>query len=428
MRVERYASEKDYLDALALRAALPEGFRAAAVPLAFRPRERAVTEPLPMNLSLIALDEPTASFAGVFTRNRFPGAPVLIGRERLGRPVTRGVLINNRISNVCTAHGREDAEELLAGLGGATGSQAGDWFAASTGIIGWQLPVAEMRGALPSLVSGLDRSSLLPVARAIMTTDAFPKVRRASAGRASVVGIAKGAGMIEPNMATLLCFLCTDAAVDRESLRAGLAWCVERTLNRISVDSDQSTSDTVLAFASGRKGPVADDALRGALFAVLSGLAGDIVRNGEGTSHVIRVTVRGAPDEPLAAAVGKAVVNSPLVKTAVCGNDPNVGRIVSAIGDFAGNAGVALDPRAVTVRMGGLEIFAGGCFRLDADKEKRLSAYLRECGWPAGTKGFPVHDRCVDIEVDMGGGSAAVEILGSDLSAEYVRENADYRS
>lgn len=428
MRVESYASEKEYLDALASRAALPEGFRAATVPLRFRPRERSVAEPLPMNLSLIALEEPTDGFAGVFTRNRFPGAPVLLGRERLARPLTRGVLVNNKISNVCTPRGREDAEELLAALGGATGTQAGEWFAASTGIIGWQLPVPEMRAALPSLVSGLDSSSLLPVARAIMTTDAFPKVRRASAGRASVVGIAKGAGMIEPNMATLLCFVCTDAQVDRQRLRDTLARCVERTLNRISVDSDQSTSDTVLAFASGRKGPVTDDELSAAFLTVLGGLAGDIVRNGEGTGHVIRVSVSGAADESLAAAVGKAVVNSPLVKTAVHGNDPNVGRIVSSIGDFAGNAGVALDPRAVTVRMGGLEIFSGGCFRLDADKEARLSAYLRGCGWPPGAKGFPAHDRCVDIDVALGGGSAAVEILGSDLSAEYVRENADYRS
>ena len=428
MRVETYASEKEYLDDLASRSALPEGFRAAAVPIRFFPRERSVAEPLPMNLSLIALDEPTPAFAGVFTRNRFPGAPVLLGRERLSRPVTRGVLVNNKISNVCTPRGQQDAEDLLAGLGEATGAPGGQWFGASTGIIGWQLPVAEMRAALPALVSGLDGSSILPVARAIMTTDAFPKVRRAAAGKASVVGIAKGAGMIEPNMATLLCFLCTDAAVDRDVLRESLAWCVQRTLNRISVDSDQSTSDTVLAFSSGKRGRVDPQELRAALLSVLAALAGDIVRNAEGGSHVIQVTVSGARDEALAVGIGKAIVNSPLVKTAVHGNDPNVGRIVSAIGDFAGQAGMDFDARAVTVRMGGVEIFSGGCFRLDADKEKRLSAYLRGCGWTPGLKGYPAHDKSVAIEVDMGGSAAAVEVLGSDLSAEYVRENADYRS
>jgi glutamate N-acetyltransferase / amino-acid N-acetyltransferase len=426
--VETYASEKEYLDDLASRSALPAGFRAATVPIRFFPRERRVAEPLAMNLSLIALDEPTSSFAGVFTRNRFPGAPVLLGRERLSRPVIRGVLVNNKVSNVCTPRGREDAEDLLASLGRVTGTTGGDWFGASTGIIGWQLPVAAMREALPALASSLDGSSILPVARAIMTTDAFPKVRRASAGSASVVGIAKGAGMIEPNMATLLCFLCTDAAVDRDVLRETLVWCVQRTLNRISVDSDQSTSDTALAFASGKRGQVDADELRAAMLSVLAGLAGDIVRNAEGGGHVIRVMVSGAPDEAVAAGIGKAIVNSPLVKTAVHGNDPNVGRIVSAIGDCAGNAGMELDPRAVTVRMGGVEIFAAGRFDLDADKEKTLSAYLRGCGWTPGLKGYPSHDRSVSIEVGMGSGTAAVEILGSDLSAEYVRENADYRS
>ena len=170
------------------------------------------------------------------------------------------------------------------------------------------------------------------------------------------------------------------------------------------------------------------DELRAALLAVLSGLAGDIVRNAEGGSHVIRVSVAGARDEALAVGIGKAIVNSPLVKTAVHGNDPNVGRIVSAIGDFMGNAGLPLDPRAVTVRMGSVEIFSGGCFRLDAEKEKTLSAYLRDCSWPAGLKGYPAHDRSVAIEVVLDGAAPAVEVQGSDLSAEYVRENADYRS
>jgi glutamate N-acetyltransferase / amino-acid N-acetyltransferase len=426
--VETYASEKEYLQELAARAALPEGFRASVTPLRFHPRERTVTEPLPMNLSLIALEQPTASFAGVFTRNRFPGAPVLLGRDRLAEPRSRGVLVNNKISNVCTPRGREDAEELLAALGAAAGGGAGEYFAASTGIIGWQLPVAEMRAALPALLSGLQPGSLLPVARGIMTTDAFPKVRRAALGRGTLVGTAKGAGMIEPNMATMLCFLCTDAEVERGLLREELPWAVERTLNRISIDSDQSTSDTALAFASGRRGPVDRDELRAALLAVLGGLAQDIVRNAEGGGHVIRARVLRARDEASAVGIGKAVVNSPLVKTAVHGNDPNVGRIVSAVGDHAGNAGLAFEPRSLSVRLGGVEIFSGGCFRLDAGKEARLAAYLGECGWQAGLKGYPPHDRTVDIEIELDGSAPPVEVLGTDLSAEYVRENADYRS
>jgi len=426
--VESFHSETDYIDQLKARADLPEGFRCATASLRFHPKERQTGEALPMNLSLILLDEETPDFAATFTRNRFPGAPVLIGRQRLSQAAIRGVLVNNKISNVCTPRGTEDALALLAGLGKLVGTPAERFFAASTGIIGWELPVVEMQSALPGLVAGLAPSSILPVARAIMTTDAFPKVRRAAAGNASIVGVAKGAGMIEPNMGTLLCFLCTDAAVKREKLREHLAWCVEHSLNRISIDSDQSTSDTAILLSSGRKGPVADEEFRRGLLEVLSGLAFDIVRNAEGIGHVMRVRVERASDEATALAVGKAVVNSPLVKTAVFGNDPNVGRIVSAIGDYMGNAGWQLDPSTVLVRLGGEEIFGGGCFRLDADKEKRLAAYLKERAMDTRRVAWPQHDRTVDIDIALDGRSHAVEVLGSDLSYDYVKENADYRS
>jgi len=234
--------------------------------------------------------------------------------------------------------------------------------------------------------------------------------------------------MIEPNMATLLCFLCTDVEVDRESLRESLAWCVERSLNRISIDSDQSTSDTALLFCSGKRGKADLDEFRTTLLAVLSALAADIVRNGEGVGHVMKVRVDRGRDEATAVGVGKAIVNSPLVKTAVHGNDPNVGRIVCAIGDYLGNAGLPLDARAVLVRLGGEEIFSAGCFRLDADKEERLSRYLRQRALQPGRRGYPQHDRSVEIEVILDGSAPPVEVLGSDLSCEYVRENADYRS
>jgi glutamate N-acetyltransferase / amino-acid N-acetyltransferase len=426
--VETFSSEQEYLDALGTRAALPEGFRCATRSMTFFPRERTVAQPLPMNISLLMLEEETAAFGAVFTRNLFPGAPVLIGRERLSQPHIRGVLVNNKISNVGTPHGREDAERLLAGLGGLLGTPGERFMAASTGIIGWQLPVAEMGDALPGLVGGLAGGSLLPMARSIMTTDAFPKLRRAAAGAGSIVGIAKGAGMIEPNMATMLCFLCTDCAVDRERLREHLAWCVERSLNRISVDGDQSTSDTAILLSSGRRGPVDHEVFREALLSVLAGLAFDIVRNAEGIGHAMRVRVERGRDEAAALGVARAIVNSPLVKTAIFGNDPNVGRIVSAIGDYLGNAGLPLDLGSTVVRMGGEDIFAGGCFRLDAEKELRLSAYLRGRALDTRRVPWPQHDRTVDIVVAFNGSAGAVEVLGSDLSYDYVKENADYRS
>jgi glutamate N-acetyltransferase / amino-acid N-acetyltransferase len=426
--METYSSESEYIGDLQGRSALPAGFRAAAAPLSFFPTEKRVKEPMRMNLSLILLDEPTAAFAAAYTRNAMPGAPVLIGRRRLANPLLRGVLINNRISNVCTPGGMENALRLMDALGKVLDAPGDQFLPASTGIIGWRLPVEEMERALPSLRDGLQADSILPLARAIMTTDRWPKVRRAAAGSGSVVGIVKGAGMMEPNLATMLCFLCTDLAVPRGQLREHLAWCAERSFNRISVDSDQSTSDTILLMSSGRGGGVSPDAFRAALLSVCSGLAEDVVRNGEGVGHVVRVTVRGARDEGTAREIGKAVINSPLVKTAICGNDPNVGRIASAVGDYLGNAGLPTDPRSVRIAMGGIEIFSEGFFRLTPEKEAALSGYLSECAQDPAHKGWPEHDRTVGIEVTLDGPSPAVQVLGADLSREYVSENADYRS
>ncbi len=338
------------------------------------------------------------------------------------------MLVNNKISNVCTPRGVQDAERLLTRLGSLASGSAEDYFCASTGIIGWELPIHEMEAALPPLVDDLSTGSILSVARAIMTTDSFPKVRSRAVGQGRIVGIAKGAGMIEPNMATLLCFLCTDVAVPRDRLREDLSWAVQRSLNRLSVDGDQSTSDTAILLSSGTRGTADQGEFRSALLEVLNGLAFDIVRNAEGIGHAIRVRVEKARDEATALGVARAVVNSPLVKTAIFGNDPNVGRIVSAVGDYVGNAGGLLETDRVSVKLGDEEIFSGGCFRLDAQKEQRLSAYLRERAFASPRFPWPQHDRTVDIEIVLDGASAAVEVLGSDLSYDYVRENADYRS
>ncbi len=423
-----YSSAEQYLGALARRAALPAGFCAATICLSFHPVEKPGR--YPMNLSLILLDEATPSFAACFTRNRFAGAPVLIGRSRLSQPRLRGVLINNKVANVGAASGVQDAREVLGELGGLLGSPERELLAASTGVIGWRLPVAEMRAALPGLAAGLQRRSLLPVARAIMTTDSWPKLRRARVGQGVILGVAKGAGMIEPNVATMLVFLLTDLDIPRALLREELSRAAGLSFNRISVDSDQSTSDMVVAFSSRRKPAATRAQFRRGLQEVCRGLAEDIVRNGEGVGHVLRVRVRG-PGEPLALGLAKAVVNSPLVKSAVFGNDPNVGRLLSSMGDYLGTApgGSRVDFRRLRVALGGTVLYEKGAFRLDSAKERQLARYLRSCGYDPARKGFPAHERCVEIEVDCGGrGAAAVEVLGADLSYEYVRENADYRS
>jgi len=423
-----YHSAEQYLGAVARRAALPAGFCAATASLSFHPAEKPGA--YPMNLSLILLDEPTPSFAACFTRNRFAGAPVRIGRSRLGQARLRGVLINNKVANVGAASGVQDARAVLGELGGLLGSPERELLVASTGVIGWRLPVAEMRAALPGLTAGLQRRSLLPVARAIMTTDSWPKLRRARVGQGVILGVAKGAGMIEPNLSTMLVFLLTDLDVPRAVLREELARAAACSFNRISVDGDQSTSDMVVAFSSRRKPAAARAEFRRGLQEVCRGLAEDIVRNGEGVGHVLRVRVRGAR-QPLALGLAKAVVNSPLVKSAMFGNDPNVGRLLSSMGDYLGTApgGSTVDFRRLRVALGGTVLYEGGAFRLDAAKERLLARYLSTCASDPARKGFPAHERCVEIEVDCGGrGKAAVEVFGADLSYEYVRENADYRS
>jgi glutamate N-acetyltransferase/amino-acid N-acetyltransferase len=422
-----YSCRNDYLKDLEDRAALPAGFAVSTAALEFSPRE--IEGSARMNLTLIALDEPTPLFAAGFTTNRVAGAPVLIGRKRLAEPRLRGVLINNKVANVCAPGGREDAESLLAALAGLAGGRPEEYWAASTGVIGWRLPAEAMRAALPGLAAGLRKESALPAARAIMTTDSYPKLRGAELGGGRITGIVKGAGMIEPNMGTMLAFLLTDIAVDREALRRIWRECLEASFNSISVDGDQSTSDLALIMSSGRIPGVDAADFRAALLAVCRELAADIVRNGEGVGHVIRVVARGA-DAVLARGAAKAIVNSPLVKTAVWGNDPNVGRIVSAVGDFLSGAAAAAGTGAadLAVSLGGVEVFRSGSFRLDRDKEASLSRYLRDCAQDPAVKGYPQHDREVLIELDLGGKGGAVEVLGSDLSEQYVRENADYRS
>ena len=433
-RMTAYSSENDYLQDLERRGALPEGFAVSTASLEFSPREKEGRAA--MNLTLLLLDEPSPLFAGVFTRNRVAGAPVLIGRERLAEPSLRGLLVNNKIANVCVPGGREAAEMLLAELAGQTGGKAEEFWAASTGVIGWRLPAEEMRAALPGLVRSLQTESVLPAARAIMTTDSYAKVRRAEVGGGSITGIAKGAGMIEPNMGTMLAFLLTDIAVEREVLRRIWRECVEESFNRISVDGDQSTSDMAVLASSGRIYGVDAADFQSAMLTVCRDLAADVVRNGEGVGHVIRVRCRGAAP-PLAQGAAKAIANSPLVKAAIYGNDPNVGRIISAVGDFLSTAAPAApaalgaastDVSALTVSLGGAEVFREGRFRLDRDKEEFLSNYLRECAQNPVVKGYPQHDREVLIEVDLGGEGDAVEVLGADLTDQYIRENADYRS
>lgn len=431
-----FAQRDEHRAWLATQAALPAGFRVGVTRFDFMPVE--APKPAKMTLTLLALERPTPAFAALFTRNAFPGAPVVVGRQRLAEATLGAVIINNKISNVCAPGGVETAERICAAAARALGLAPQQVLPSSTGVIGWSLPAEAMIAALPQAVAALAGDSILPAAEGIVTTDLYPKIRRARVGDGSIVAIAKGAGMIEPNLATMLVYILTDIAVSRDELRPMLARAVDASFNAISVDSDTSTSDTVVALSSGRV-PCSDrEAFERGLHQVCHDLAEDVVRNGEGVRHVIRVAVRNAASPGLARALGKAIVNGPLFKCAVAGNDPNVGRLIQAIGKYVGANAPGLDLANLRASLGGIEIFARGVFQLDPTKEAALVAHLKGAelypskpaadGVFAPPIDFPPHERAVELKIDVGHGGASATVLGGDLTHEYVSENADYRS
>jgi glutamate N-acetyltransferase/amino-acid N-acetyltransferase len=431
-----FKSKEEHLAWLETQAILPAGFRVGTTRFEFAPVE--APKPAAMNLTLLALDRPTADFAALFTRNAFPGAPVILGRRRLDEPTVGAVVVNNKVSNVCAPGGVAAAERVCAGVAATLGLTATQVIPASTGVIGWRIPVEAMLGAIPAAAQRLGHTTLRQAAQAIMTTDLYPKVRRAVVGDGSIVGIAKGAGMVEPNLATMLVYLFTDLALPRATLRRLLPVAVDCSFNCISIDTDTSTSDSVVLLSSGRVACPDEEAFAQALTTVCRDLAEDVVRNGEGVRHVLRVRVGSAPDQATARGLGKAVVNAPLVKCAMAGNDPNVGRIIMAVGKQLGLRSPGLDVAKVSITLGGYTIFEGGCFRLDPATEDALTAHLKDAelyaSAPAPDGVFrpavdhPTHERCVEIAIELGAGQASATVFGADLTHEYVSENADYRS
>eukprot|EP00428_Durinskia_dybowskii_P027531 CAMPEP_0170247422 /NCGR_PEP_ID=MMETSP0116_2-20130129/23500_1 /TAXON_ID=400756 /ORGANISM="Durinskia baltica, Strain CSIRO CS-38" /LENGTH=533 /DNA_ID=CAMNT_0010498303 /DNA_START=11 /DNA_END=1611 /DNA_ORIENTATION=+ len=430
-----FGSPEQFMTHLTPEAKLPAGFRVGTAKLTFVPQEAPEMGKLPMTLTVLALDEPTDAYAAVFTTNAFPGAPVLVGRRRLleGRPL-QGVVVNNKVSNVFPSDGGEaSSEAVCAAAADCLGFSGGasSVLPSSTGVIGWRLPVEEMKAAMPAAAAALQADSVLPAARGIMTTDRYAKVSAVEfPGGGRIVGIAKGAGMIEPNMATMLCYILTDVEPPpggRVALQRMLADAVRTSFNSCSIDGDTSTSDTVVLLSSRRAPAPPQNAFEEALGRVCRDLAGQVVRNGEGTQHVMRVFVTGAANDDVARSIGKAVVNGPLFKSAVAGNDPNVGRLVAKVGQALGTNGAAMASGCLC-RIGGETIFENGHFTLDGAKEKRLAEHLRSAQVDSSLK-YPPHHRVVDIEVRLGGGGrGTATVMGSDLTKEYVEINGDYRS
>lgn len=432
-----FDSRDAHRDWLRAQGALPEGFRCGSTRFEFVPVE--VHKPSKMTLTLIALDQPTDAFAAMFTRNAFPGAPVLIGRRRLEAPRLGAIIVNNKVSNVCAPGGVESAERICASVASALSMEQSEVLPSSTGVIGWQLPTEAMLANVSSAVAALQAESVVPAAEGIVTTDLYPKVRSARVGDGRIVGIAKGAGMIEPNLATMLVFILTDLDVGRGALRAALRDAVEATFHSMSIDTDTSTSDTIVALSSKKKKCPSDEAFRSALEKVCWDLTEDVVRNGEGVHHVMRVSVTGAPTRLVARAIGKSIVSSPLFQCAVCGNDPNVGRLVMAVGKWVGEHLPGADLSKCSMRMGGVPLLVDGVFRLDPTREEALVAHMRGAELYASVVPadgltfvppirFPPHEKCVEIEVSLGLGDASCVVLGADRTHEYISENADYRT
>jgi len=346
----------------------------------------------------------------MFTKSRFAGASVLLSRELGAAGRTRGVVVVSKNSNVATGEqGMRNARELVSAVAARLSCNDNELVVASTGVIGRQYPMDRVRSgiaALPAQPTGTDASL---VARAIMTTDTRPKIAEATVrgSSARVVGVAKGVGMIEPDMATHISLIFTDAAISRGELDVVFRRTVERTFNRVSIDTDTSTSDTTVCLASGAAGTVDSSAFAAALHDVLLSLTKQIARDGEGAERIIEVRVDRARDEKQAVTVARAIVNSPLVKTAVHGADPNWGRVAMAVGKCAQYTDI--NQERVVIRFGEQEVFPT---QVDDAGLARLSTYMRS--------------EEVLIHVSLNTGDAEATVWGCDLSADYVRINADY--
>jgi glutamate N-acetyltransferase/amino-acid N-acetyltransferase len=357
---------------------------------------------------VVASSSPCTS-AAVFTRSRFAGPSVRLSRAHAAGVDLAAAVVVSKNANVATgAAGEADTRELVAGVARAVGLRPQQVLIASTGVIGRPYPMDRVRAGLAALGSPpFARTDAAAVARAIMTTDTRPKVASAPAGEATVVGVAKGVGMIEPDMATMIALVFTDAAVPADHLDAAFRRVVARTFNSLSVDTDTSTSDTAAVLANGQAGPVDASRFEGALGEVCRDLTRQLAADGEGATKLLIVTVNEARDDDQAKRVAKAVVNSPLVKTAVHGADPNWGRVAMAVGKCAEDTDI--DESRVTIRFGDQVVYPSP---VDEGGLERLSAYMR------GDE--------VRIGVSLGIATGSWTVYGCDLSDGYVRINADY--
>jgi glutamate N-acetyltransferase/amino-acid N-acetyltransferase len=387
------------------------GFRWSGVHCGIKPKG--------LDLALVVCDSP-AAVAGVFTRSTVVGAPVELDRALVRRGRARGVVVNSGVSNVAMGErGRRDAEAMMRAACRAVGAGDREMLVASTGVIGVPLPMAKIRAGISAAVKELAPGGIDVAARAIMTTDTFPKTasRRVRLGgrEVTIAGIAKGSGMIQPNMATMLAFLATDAPATPAYLRGVLRRTADASFNRLTVDGETSTSDTALLFAGGAAGGVSLSGPRSAgaqrfeeaLLEVATALTRDLARDGEGATRLVTVRVRGARNAADAERGARAIANSALVKTAIFGADPNWGRILQTLGA----ARVAIDLERAEVRLCDVPVFRRGASAGPAARRRAAERHEREE---------------IAIDVDLAAGSAEARVFTCDLTTDYIRINAEY--
>jgi glutamate N-acetyltransferase/amino-acid N-acetyltransferase len=382
------------------RPRFPRGFRCASRNVGLKPDAKDLT---------LFVSEVEAQAAAIFTRNHFPGAPIILGRETLKGGRLKAIIANSKVSNVATgAAGVANARRMAAAAATELGTTPDRVLVSSTGVIGVPLPIEKIEAGVRGMSKELQENPLVG-AEGIMTTDTFPKAFSVSVGAATITWVAKGSGMIEPNMATMLAYIFTDAALDAATLDRLLRDAAARSFNMLSVDTDTSTSDTCAILANGMAGAVDEIAFRDALIAGCIKMTETLGRDGEGAEHLVRVTVRGAKNEDEAKYIAKAVVNSPLVKTMVHGADPNVGRLLMAVGKCFD---CTIRPEATEAWINGYQVVRGG-ERMAFDDAVVRAALAVEV---------------VDLEIALGVGAGEAIAYGCDLTAGYISENASYYS
>ena len=391
---------------------IPEGFLISV-------GEAAIKKPGRKDIALI-YSRTEANIAGAFTTNRVKAAPVKLSMEKVASGRGQAIIVNSGNANACTGRkGMQDADETASLTAKNLRIKPSLIYVCSTGVIGTPLPMEKIRDIIPTLTANLGRASLRHIASAIMTTDTFPKAIakkiKIKNRTGTMTGICKGAGMIAPNMATMLCFILTDIAVEKRTLSKALKDSVRKSFNRITIDGDMSTNDTALIMANGMLGnseikenSASYKILKNALDEITYELSRLIIKDGEGATKLITIEVKGAADEKEAEKAAFSVANSNLVKTAVYGNDANWGRIMAALG----YSGIKFNDENVDIHLGNIRVVNKGT---GAGKDADANNYLK-------------NNSEVSILINLNKGAASAKVLTCDLTEEYIRVNAEYRT